>query len=114
MATQTPNHRRTAFTLVELLVVITIIGLLAAIALPALSAAREAARRAQCITNTRELTKAIQQYETSKEKYPPSFSDSPPDVTNMAVQYKWPWIVGILPNIGEQSLYDLLLIPWGT
>ena len=59
-----------AFTLVELLVVVTIIGILIALLMPAVLAARERARIAQCTSNQREVGLAIMQYEVAKQKYP--------------------------------------------
>ena len=61
---------RRAFTLVELLVVIAIIGILVALLLPAIQAAREAARRSQCINNIRQVGIAMMNFETSKKRLP--------------------------------------------
>jgi prepilin-type N-terminal cleavage/methylation domain-containing protein len=67
----TRRHKSSAFTLVELLVVIAIIGVLVALLLPAIQAAREAARRSQCMNNIRQLSEAMMNYESGKKGLPP-------------------------------------------
>ena len=67
---QNPFTRRAGFTLVELLVVISIIAILAALLMPAIQAAREAARRAQCISNQRQVAFALLNYEQTKKSFP--------------------------------------------
>lgn len=64
------RERRPAFTLVELLVVITIIGILVGLLLPAVQSAREAARRADCMNNMRQFGIAVANFESSRERYP--------------------------------------------
>ena len=65
-------RRSRAFTVVEMLVVISIIALLMALLLPAVQAAREQGRRVVCLNNMSELGKSVQLYESSKHQYPPS------------------------------------------
>src|SRR5215212_10037166 len=65
-------RRRFGFTLVELLVVIAIIGILVALLLPAIQAAREAARRSTCQNHVKQITLATLNYETARKSLPPS------------------------------------------
>ena len=68
-----PKSLRTGFTLVELLVVISIIGLLIALLLPAVQAARESARRMNCSSNLRQLGLASAQFHDTFRRYPPGY-----------------------------------------
>lgn len=105
----TPHHpisgRRIAFTLVELLVVITIIGILIALLLPAVQAAREAARRAQCCNNMKQLGLAVHLYHEAHSVIPPAY-----DYRTSPAAEGWGWSAWILPfveqdNIASQIVY---------
>ncbi|MGL4514738.1 MAG: DUF1559 domain-containing protein [Lacipirellulaceae bacterium] len=95
-----------AFTLVELLVVIAIIGILVAMLLPAVQAAREAARRSQCTNNMRQLALASLNYESSKKFFPHGTYGwiSPNTASGPANQNRRCWLHELLPYLEENVL----------
>jgi prepilin-type N-terminal cleavage/methylation domain-containing protein/prepilin-type processing-associated H-X9-DG protein len=96
---------RTGFTLVELLVVIAIIGVLVALLLPAVQAAREAARRTQCFNNLAQLIVAVHNYEMAHAVYPPGTIEAQGPIQNHSWGYHHSWIVQLLPYFEEQVAY---------
>ena len=98
----TPKSR--GFTLVELLVVIAIIGILVALLLPAIQAAREAARRNQCLNNLRQIGLAVLNFEQSNGSLP---AGSTTKFARIGGPYYSTWSVDILPQLEQQSIYDL-------
>ncbi len=89
------------FTLVELLVVIAIIGILVVLLLPAIQAAREAARRTQCTNNLKQIGLALQNYSDAKKTLPPGYSaESDPNSTSPG----WGWAAHLLPHLEEASI----------
>src|SRR4051795_8966383 len=95
-------HYSRAFTLVEFLVVIAIIGVLVALLLPAVQAAREAARRAQCVNHMKQLGLALHNYESANGAFPPAKIYS--TGTLSAPYYNDPGNVGLVYNTTGHSL----------
>lgn len=103
------NSRR-AFTLVELLVVIAIIGILVALLLPAVQAAREAARRSECTSHQKNIVLAMLNHESTHGSWPASgwkgHWSGDPD-RGAGANQPGAWLFGILPFIEEQATYDM-------
>lgn len=113
------TRRVRGFTLVELLVVIAIIGILVALLLPAIQAAREAARRSQCVNKMKQISLAVLNYESGKKLLPygttPNYNvalkygtcagtaGTAPGTNNLAHHTVFSYI---LPYIEEQAVYD--------
>ena len=97
--------QRRCFTLVELLVVIAIIGILIALMLPAVQAAREAARRAQCSSNLRQLGVAAHHYHDTFRHLPPGIGYYPVSKNGTFGTYSF----HLLPFLEQGNLYDRLL-----
>jgi prepilin-type N-terminal cleavage/methylation domain-containing protein/prepilin-type processing-associated H-X9-DG protein len=92
------------FTLVELLTVITIIGVLVALLLPAIQGAREAARRTSCRNNLRQIGIALHGYHGVHGFFPPAYLG---DVNTWTGPH-WSWSTFLLPYLEQQPLYDVL------
>lgn len=105
---------RGGFTLVELLVVIAIIGVLVALLLPAVQAAREAARRMQCINKLKQLGLALHNHHDAKGAFPAggksmstkSLTSTDWCTTDTVDKTREPWTVAVLPYLEQVNLYE--------
>ena len=112
-----PLVRRIGFTLVELLVVIAIIGILVAMLLPAVQAAREAARRTHCLNNLKQVALGLHSHHDAYHKFPPTYyggyANTPPAGGYRVTSMNWSFLARILPYIEQGDLYDAARISDG-
>lgn len=99
-----PSAPRQGFTLVELLVVIAIIGVMVGLLLPAVQAAREAARRMQCSNNLKQIGLALHNYHDTFLLFPPGVVTGVAGVNDP----RFAWSVMILPQLEQASLFEAL------
>lgn len=97
------------FTLVELLVVIAIIGILVALLLPAIQAAREAARRTQCVNNIKQVGLAVQNYHDTFKILPPACIWGNGLTASPQAPYHHTWLTKVLPFLEQQTLYAQMI-----
>src|SRR5690349_5222431 len=101
------NRRHSpAFTLLEMLFVIAVIGILISLLLPAIQAARETARRHSCANNLSQLAIAIQNYAAGHGVLPPGTIDASGPVSSRPVGYHMSWLVQILPFVEQGNVFD--------
>src|SRR5262245_58605742 len=103
--------RRTGFTLIEVLVAVAVIGILAALLLPAVQSARASARRVMCANQLRQLGLALHLYHDSHLCFPPG---SYVMGSSFPMQTGWGWGAMILPSVEQEALHDQLDFAHGT
>ncbi len=109
--TNQPAPHRAGFTLVELLVTISIIGVLVGLLVPAVQAARESARRTQCQNNLKQIGLACDQYHMAMRRYPSGTVHSSTDDGDPAGVAGFGWASLLLPYLNQEPLYNFLGLP---
>jgi len=99
----TNQRRRRAFTLVELLVVVAIIGVLIALLLPAVQAVRQSAIRTECLNNLKQIGLAAHQYHDARQVLPPGMRHKGFQDPHLMSS----WLVELLPHVEQQNLWSL-------
>ncbi len=108
------SSSRRGFTLIELLVVIAIIAVLIALLLPAVQSAREAARRAQCTNNLKQIGLALHNYHSTNDVFPMGTSFNPVDTANdPGVWASWSAQALMLGFVEQTPLYNAINFNWG-
>lgn len=111
------GHKKPGFTLIELLVVIAIIAILVALLLPAVQQAREAARRAQCKNNLKQLGVAMHNYHETHGQFPHNqdryTNGGGAEIPNNQ-KPQWSWIAMSLPFMDQAPMYDALEMDGGV
>ncbi|AMV39334.1 DUF1559 domain-containing protein [Planctomyces sp. SH-PL62] len=109
-AAKAPAPARRGFTLIELLVVIAVIAVLIGLLLPAVQSAREAARRAQCVSRLKQIGIALHNYHDALGGFPVGFlvPSRPVPATTSISQYRWSALAQLTPFLEQQALFQAL------
>ena len=97
---------RSAFTLVELLVVIAIIAMMVLMMLPAVNSARESARRSQCLTRMSQISVAMHNHEMAFETFPAGVTNPDGPILNRPEGLHRSWVIDLLPHLDEANLHS--------
>jgi prepilin-type N-terminal cleavage/methylation domain-containing protein/prepilin-type processing-associated H-X9-DG protein len=103
---QTTRPDRAGFSLIELLMVMFVICMVISFLIPALGAGQRAARRCQCLNDLKQISLALENYETQYRVLPPGSVDRQRPVRNLPIGQHTSWIVNLLPYLEQGMLYS--------